>query len=120
MVAALDELNRRWILEGRPALGIGIGVNSGEMIAGNIGSTQIRSYTVIGDAVNLGARLESLNKEYGTTIIVSAATVALLTAKPPLKPLGSVVVKGKSVPVEIFEVVTGTAGGTAETAPEGR
>jgi adenylate cyclase len=118
MVKALEVLNARWTQEGRPALGIGIGVNSGEMIAGNIGSASIRSYTVIGDAVNLGARLESLNKEHGTTIIVSAATVALLTAPPPLRPLGSVVVKGKSVPVEIFEVVVG--GGTAETAPAGR
>jgi len=123
MVAALDELNRRWVSEGRPALGIGIGVNSGEMIAGNIGSTQIRSYTVIGDAVNLGARLESLNKEYGTTIIVSASTVALLSARPTLRPLGAVVVKGKSVAVEIFEVLTGPAASVieaAETAPEGR
>jgi adenylate cyclase len=118
MVKALDALNARWTQEGRPALGIGIGVNSGEMIAGNIGSASIRSYTVIGDAVNLGARLESLNKERGTTIIVSAATVALLKTPPPLRPLGSVVVKGKSVPVEIFEVVVSP--GTAETAPAGR
>jgi adenylate cyclase len=118
MVKALDVLNARWTQEGRPALGIGIGVNSGEMIAGNIGSASIRSYTVIGDAVNLGARLESLNKEHGTTIIVSAATVALLKAPPPLRPLGSVVVKGKSVPVDIFEVVTGA--GAAETAAAGR
>ena len=107
MVRALDVLNARWVQEGRPALGIGIGVNSGEMIAGNIGSASIRSYTVIGDAVNLGARLESLNKEHGTTIIISAATVALLKAPPPMRPLGSVVVKGKSVAVEIFEVLAG-------------
>jgi len=124
MVRALDVLNARWVQEGRPALGIGIGVNSGEMIAGNIGSASIRSYTVIGDAVNLGARLESLNKEHGTTIIVSAATVALLKAPPPLRPLGRVVVKGKSVAVEIFEVLVdgtaGTPGGTAAGAAPDR
>jgi adenylate cyclase len=124
MVRALEVLNARWIAEGRPALGIGIGVNSGEMIAGNIGSASIRSYTVIGDAVNLGARLESLNKERGTTIIISAATVALLKAPPPMRPLGSVVVKGKSVPVDIFEVLVDSppaaGAGTAAPAPPGR
>jgi adenylate cyclase len=118
MVQALEVLNARWVAEGRPALGIGIGVNSGEMIAGNIGSTAIRSYTVIGDAVNLGARLESLNKEHGTTIIVSAATVAQLKTPPALRPLGSVLVKGKSIAVEIFEIPVPS--GTAGAAPEGR
>lgn len=105
MVKALEELNQRWAAQGRPTLGIGIGINSGEMIAGTIGSRQVRSYTVIGDAVNLGARLESLNKEYGTSIIISDATRQQLRTAWPLRPLGSVVVKGKSVPVDIYEVV---------------
>jgi adenylate cyclase len=105
MVRALEVLNAGWESEGRPTLGIGIGVNSGEMIAGNIGSKQVRSYTVIGDAVNLGARLESLNKDYASRIIISEATRRLLRTSYTLRPLGSVVVKGKSVPVEIFEVV---------------
>jgi adenylate cyclase len=106
MVRALDELNRKWQSEGRPALGIGIGVNSGEMIAGNIGAETIRSYTVIGDAVNLGARLESLNKDYRTTIIISDRTRRLLRKSYNLRSLGPVTVKGKSESVEIFEVVT--------------
>jgi adenylate cyclase len=108
MVRALDALNRKWQAEGRPALGIGIGVNSGEMIAGNIGAETIRSYTVIGDAVNLGARLESLNKDYGTTIIVSDRTVRLLRGRYNLRSLGPVTVKGKSEAVEIFEVMADT------------
>ncbi len=127
MVRALEVLNARWVQEGRPALGIGIGVNSGEMIAGNIGSASIHSYTVIGDAVNLGARLESLNKERGTTIIISAATAAQLKTPPPMRPLGSVVVKGKSVPVDIFEVLVGDnpsgpvePGGAGAASPPGR
>ncbi len=108
MVIALEELNRGWAAQGRPTLGIGIGINSGEMIAGTIGSRQVRSYTVIGDAVNLGARLESLNKEYGTSIIISDATRRQLRTPRTLRPLGSVVVKGKSVAVDIFEVVVET------------
>ena len=105
MVAELQKLNERWRGEGRPELDIGIGINSGPMIAGNIGSSAIMSYTVIGDAVNLGSRLESLNKQYGTRIIISASTRALLTGRFQCRPLGEVVVKGKTQPVAIFEVV---------------
>jgi adenylate cyclase len=63
------------------------------------------SYTVIGDAVNLGARLESLNKTYGTHIIISEHTRARLKGRYDMKPLGTVTVKGKTEPVAIFEVV---------------
>ena len=105
MVRELGDLNARWAAEGRPQLDIGIGVNSGEMIAGNIGSSSIMSYTVIGDNVNLGARLESLNKDYRTRIIISAATRSLLRGRYDMRPLGDVVVKGKTLPVAIFEVI---------------
>jgi adenylate cyclase len=92
------------VSEGKAQLDIGVGVNSGDMIAGNIGSSSIMSYTVIGDNVNLGSRLESLNKEYRTRIIISDATRARLKNQYDLHPLGDVVVKGKSRPVEIFEI----------------
>jgi adenylate cyclase len=102
----LSRLNARWQAQGRfSGLDIGIGVNTGPMIAGNIGSEAIMSYTVIGDAVNLGSRLESLNKQYGTRIIISDATRSRLTGRYELRPLGEVVVKGKTQPVAIFEVV---------------
>jgi adenylate cyclase len=104
MTRALDELNEQWAAEGRPVLDIGIGISTGEMVAGNIGSSAIMSYTVIGDAVNLGARLESLNKEYGTRIIISEATREALKGRYDIRPLGAVVVKGKSRPVAIYEV----------------
>ena len=104
MVKELGELNRQWAAKGMTQLDIGVGVNSGEMIAGNIGSSSIMSYTVIGDNVNLGSRLESLNKDYKTRIIISDATRAQLKAGYDLRPLGDVVVKGKSKPVQIFEV----------------
>jgi adenylate cyclase len=105
MVRELGELNRRWAAEGRVQLDIGIGVNSGDMIAGNIGSSAIMSYTVIGDNVNLGARLESLNKDYRTRIIISEATRSRLDEHYETRPLGAVVVKGKTRPVDIFEVI---------------
>ncbi|MGH9220489.1 MAG: CHASE2 domain-containing protein [Vicinamibacterales bacterium] len=104
MIRELNRLNEKWAAEGRPALDIGIGVSTGPMIAGNIGSEAIMSYTVIGDSVNLGARLESLNKEYGTRIIISEATRDALPGRYVFRPLGDVVVKGKTRPVAIFEV----------------
>ena len=105
MVDGLAGLNRRWASEGRARLDIGVGVNSGDMIAGNIGSSSIMSYTVIGDNVNLGSRLESLNKEYRSRIIISDATRSQLTGAYDIRPLGDVVVKGKTRAVAIFEVV---------------
>jgi adenylate cyclase len=105
MVSELGQLNRIWASRGLPQLDIGIGINSGDMIAGNIGSSAIMSYTVIGDNVNLGARLESLNKEYGSRIIISDASRARLTGQYDIRPLGDVVVKGKTRAVAIFEVV---------------
>jgi adenylate cyclase len=105
MVAELGRLNRKWQAEGKAALDVGIGVNSGQMIAGNIGSSSIMSYTVIGDNVNLGARLESLNKDYRTRIIISDATRTRLKGTYEVRPLGDVVVKGKTRSVAIYEVV---------------
>ena len=106
MVRELRQLNRVWAVEGRTALDIGIGINSGEMIAGNIGSDTIMSYTVIGDNVNLGARLESLNKDFGTRILISEATRRQLKGTYDIRPLGEVTVKGKTKSVPVFEVRT--------------
>jgi adenylate cyclase len=105
MMEELARLNSQWAADGLPTLDIGIGVNTGEMVAGNLGSESIMSYTVIGDNVNLGARLESLNKDYRTRVIISEATRSALKGRYGIRALGKVVVKGKSVPVEIFEVV---------------
>jgi adenylate cyclase len=105
MVDVLGQLNRKWRAEGKVPFDIGIGVNSGDMIAGNIGSSSIMSYTVIGDNVNLGSRLESLNKEYRTRIIISDATRTRLRSDYAVRALGDVTVKGKTRAVAIFEVV---------------
>ncbi|MCX6546371.1 MAG: adenylate/guanylate cyclase domain-containing protein [Acidobacteria bacterium] len=119
MQAKLKELNAAWKAAGLPEIATGVGVNTGEMIAGTIGSDQVRSYTVIGDAVNLGSRIESLNKQYGTTILVSESTVKELKHQYDLRTLGDVVVKGKTQAVAIFEVrPSGTR--AAEQSQEGR
>ena len=104
MSVELDRLNAAWQAQGRPVLDIGIGINSGEMIAGNIGSSAIMSYTVIGDAVNLGSRLESLNKDYGTRILISQATKDRLTKPVETRLVGEVTVKGRKQPVVVYEV----------------
>jgi adenylate cyclase len=122
MVRDLAELNKRWAAEGRVQLDIGIGINSGDMIAGNIGSSAIMSYTVIGDNVNLGSRLESLNKEYRTHIIIGETTRRRLTRQYDIRPLGHVTVKGKSLPVDIFEIVVPSplAAGVPSVAGSGK
>ncbi|MFA5757584.1 MAG: adenylate/guanylate cyclase domain-containing protein, partial [Smithellaceae bacterium] len=71
MMKELHKLQEKWKAEGRPAFDIGVGLNSGDMVVGNMGSEMRFDYTVMGDMVNLGSRLEGINKEYGTNIIIS-------------------------------------------------
>jgi adenylate cyclase len=106
MVRELEELQTKWAAEGREPFRIGIGINTGEMVVGNLGSEQLFDYTVVGDGVNLGARLESLNKEYQTKlhIIISDATYEAAKDAIEARRLGEVVVKGKTKPVTIYEL----------------
>ena len=99
----LEELNKSWPEPLR--LNIGIGINSGIMTVGNMGSPIRMNYTLTGDNVNLGSRLEATNKEYSTQIIVSETTYGLVKDKFILRELDSIRVKGKNKPVGIYELI---------------
>ena len=105
MIVALEKLQQEFVAKGFPPISIGIGLNTGEMIVGNMGSKFRMAYTVMGDAVNLGSRLESLTKNYGVYIIVSEYTKAQVP-EYIYRELDIVRVKGKDKPVAIFEPIS--------------
>ncbi|GAB4252132.1 MAG: hypothetical protein OHK005_19350 [Candidatus Methylacidiphilales bacterium] len=104
MLKALRELNEIWQAQGIAPFQIGIGLNHGEVIVGNMGAPERMEFTVIGDAVNLASRLESLTKEYGLELIIGENLAALVKDDFHLQPVDLVQVKGKTKPVEIFTV----------------
>jgi adenylate cyclase len=112
----LARLNAGWQARGTLGssqnIGIGIGLNSGFVAVGNVGSNEVFGYTAIGDNVNLGSRLEGLNKKYGTEAIVSEATMHAAKSAFLFRELDCVRVKGKKEPVAIFELVCETAAAT--------
>ena len=111
MLTALDKLNVDFQKKGWPEIRIGVGVNTGVMSVGNMGSRFRRAYTVLGDAVNLGSRLEGITKQYGVDFVVSEAT-AHSAGRYVYRELDRVRVKGKELPVTIFEPL-----GLAEEVP---
>jgi len=118
MLAALKEMNKAKAFIGKDnqplELKIGVGVNTGEMVVGNMGSENRFDYTVIGDSVNLGSRLESLTKEYGVDLLITEAVKAELNSGYLLRPIDRVAVKGKKEPVEVFEVMKRAKNATQE------
>mgnify|MGYP003671666274 CR=1 FL=1 len=103
MIRQLRRFNERREARGMEAIAIGVGVATGEVVAGSIGSEKRLDYTVIGDSVNLAARLESANKFFGTSVLIAGTTVAHMRAERPMRELDLLRVKGKSRPVAIFE-----------------
>jgi adenylate cyclase len=104
MMEVLKSINQDFQKKGWPAIDIGIGLNTGHMTVGNMGSSFRMAYTVMGDAVNLGSRLEGLTKEYGVNIIVSEYTKSQVPHFV-FRELDRVRVKGKDQPVAIFEPI---------------
>ncbi|MBN1106766.1 MAG: adenylate/guanylate cyclase domain-containing protein [Deltaproteobacteria bacterium] len=116
MMDGLKNLNKKWIREGKKPMDIGIGINTGMMMVGNMGSEQRFDYTVMGDAVNLGSRLEGANKNYKTNILLSEFTHDRVKDEFVCMELDSVRVKGKTLPVRIFHLV----GKKGDVRPERR
>jgi adenylate cyclase len=102
MQEGMQRLREEFVAEGLPAIHMRIGIQSGSAILGNLGSARRFDYTAIGDDVNLAARLEGINKLYGTGIMVGDATARQVSATVPLRRVDRVIVKGKSQPVEVF------------------
>lgn len=118
MIEGLEKLNQKWQSEGRPTLHIGVGINTGEMLFGNIGSEQRMDFTVIGDSVNLGARLESATKELKASIVISEATYREIENLAQVRPLGQIHVKGKEQGIVVYELLGMASQAGAESLPQ--
>jgi adenylate cyclase len=105
MVSGLAQLNQKLQLAGRPPIGIGIGLNTGLVNVGNMGSERRRSWTVMGDNVNLASRLEGITKEYHVQLIISEATYRHVSSQFVCRELDKIRVKGKTLPVNIYELM---------------
>ena len=119
MMKEMEALQTKWAAEEREPFRIGIGINTGEMVVGNLGSEQLFDYTVVGDGVNVGVRLEALNKEYQTTnqIIISESTYLAAQGALDGRRLGEVTVKGRTRPVVVYELLGLRASVETEPAP---
>ena len=105
MIADLRDFNQEREARGQMAIDMGIGLNTDEIVSGNIGSPKRMDYTVIGDGVNLAARLESACKQYAARILISENTYKKLRGTYRSREIDKVVVKGKTEPVGVYEVL---------------
>jgi adenylate cyclase len=117
MMLALKRFNVRRVEQGFEPIEIGVGVATGEVLAGSVGPIKRMAYTVIGDNVNLAARLESANKYYGTVVLLSSATVDALKSSAVLRRLDLIQVKGFSRPTWVYESLGHHTGDTFPLLP---
>lgn len=104
-IVKLKELQKEFAAQNLPHIDIGIGINTGEMSVGNMGSNIVQNYTVMGDSVNLASRLEGITKEYGVRIVISETTYNDVKDQFIAREIDKVKVKGKNLPVSIFELI---------------
>jgi adenylate cyclase len=119
-VAAASELARAVERRFGERLGIGVGINSGRVLAGTIGGGGKLEFTVIGDPVNVAARVEEMTRETGDVVLLTEATRCLLNAEPELAPRGAIRLKGRSEPVPIFGLVSQTSRIVQNPLPQGQ
>ena len=117
-VRRLDAINTTWRASGRPAFRMRIGLNTGDMLVGNVGSAERFSYTAMGDGVNVAARLEGMNKQFGTAICVSDSVVNAAGTDILVRPLRRVSVKGREQRFMIYELVGISGSDDPELRPE--
>jgi adenylate cyclase len=114
---ASDALNTQFEAEGLPPFAVRLGIHSGEAVVGNVGSAERMNYTVLGNSVNLAARLEGLNKQYGTTILVSEAVRDRAEHSFRFKAIASVIAKGMTTETRVYELVEAVAENAARCPP---
>jgi adenylate cyclase len=101
----MERVNATWRSEGKPSLRIRIGLNTADVLVGNVGSTERFSYTVMGDGVNIAARLEGMNKTFGTTICISDSVFDAVASDVVARPLRRVQVKGRKQEFMVYELL---------------
>ena len=105
MLKKVEYLREKWIFEGKPKIEIGVGINTGEVFVGNIGTENRMEYTVIGDTVNLASRIEHYNKVYKTNLLVSASTYTHIADIADVIKISEVQIRGKAKKMNIYEVL---------------
>ena len=102
---ALGPLGEKWLAEGRPQVSVRMGLNTGPMVVGNMGSTQRVNYTIMGDAVNLASRLEGANKAFKSDLMISEATYRQCADEVDVRELDVIRVVGKDEPIRVYQLL---------------